>query len=181
MNDQITEEKIQDDAEYQAEFIILSSATTTYTQITDDILTETICQPSSYEDRIRLFVWLRLLELEKTKVNKQDWSSKRDKMFGRIRTKISEISDCLLLATPKETKVSPIFNRRLEVLKSWLLKQEFFKGDEITILPKIFTYNKIHIALNQASLDTTLFDLSLSSFTRHFWLKQKIVKLTCGR
>ena len=89
MNDQITEEKIQDDAEYQAEFIILSSATTTYTQITDDILTETICQPSSYEDRIRLFVWLRLLELEKTKVNKQDWSSKRDKMFDRIRTKIS--------------------------------------------------------------------------------------------
>ena len=136
MNDQITEEKIQDDAEYQAEFIILSSATTTYTQITDDILTETICQPSSYEDRIRLFVWLRLLELEKTKVNKQDWSSKRDKMFDRIRTKISEISDCLLLATSKETKVSPIFTRRLEVLNFWLLKQDFFKGDEITILPK---------------------------------------------
>lgn len=181
MNDQITEEKIQDDAEYQAEFIILSSATTTYTQITNDILTETICQPSSYEDRIRLFVWLRLLELEKTKVNKQDWSSKRDKMFDRIRTKISEISDCLLLATPKETKVSPIFTRRLEVLNFWLRKQDFFKGDEITILPKIYDYNKIHNALNKASSDITLFDITPSTFERHFWRKQKIAKSKGGR
>lgn len=181
MNDQITEEKIQDDAEYQAEFIILSSATTTYTQITDDILTETICQPSSYEDRIRLFVWLRLLELEKTKVNKQDWSSKRDKMFDRIRTKISEISDCLLLATPKETKVSPTFALRLEVLKFWLLEQEFFKGDEITILPKMFNYNKMHNALNKASLDKTLFDITPSTFERHFWRKQQIAKYKSGR
>ena len=181
MNDQITEEKIQDDAEYQAEFIILSSATTTYTQITDDILTETICQPSSYEDRIRLFVWLRLLELEKTKVNKQDWSSKRDKMFDRIRTKISEISDCLLLATSKETKVSPIFTRRLEVLNFWLLEQEFFKRDEITILPKIFNNNKMHNALNKASLDKTLFDITPSTFERHFWRKQQIAKYKSGR
>ena len=73
------------------------------------------------------------------------------------------------------------FDKRLAVLKTWLSKQDFYSGDVITTLPRGFTYNKIHTALNNESSDKSLFDLTLESFKRHFWQKQKIAKLKSGR
>jgi hypothetical protein len=85
----------QRDAEYEAEFILLSSEATPYTQIADDILNEFLCEPLEHEDRVRLFVWRGLLEREKVKVNKADWSVERDRRFERIETKLSEINRLL--------------------------------------------------------------------------------------
>jgi hypothetical protein len=85
----------QRDAEYEAEFIILTSKATSYTQIADDILNESLCEPLEHEDRVRLFVWRSMLESEKDKVNKGDWSIERDKRLAKIKTKISEINQLL--------------------------------------------------------------------------------------
>lgn len=73
------------------------------------------------------------------------------------------------------------FDKRLAVLKAWLIKQNYYLSEDVTTLPKEYTHNTIHIALNNESSDKSLFDLTLGSFKRHFWQKQKIAKLKSGR
>lgn len=73
------------------------------------------------------------------------------------------------------------FDKRLAVLQSWLEKQNYYVPGIITTLPKEISHNNIHTILNKESKDSSLFDVTLESFVRHFWTPQKIAQLKRGR
>lgn len=95
-----------------------------------------------------------------------------------IREKISEID--AYISRSEKLQGENDFDKRLNVLKDWLIKQEYsLDGGMVTIVD--YSHKTIQIALNNLSTDKALFDLTLCSFQRHFWQEQKIAKLKRGR
>lgn len=81
-----------------------------------------------------------------------------------------------------ETNNKNEFDKRLDVLKSWLISLGYSLDEGRIKLPKKYKpLNKIHIALNNHSADKSLFNIGLGTFETHFWKKQKIAELTRGR
>jgi hypothetical protein len=71
--------------------------------------------------------------------------------------------------------------KRTKVLQDWLVTQKEYKPGEVFVLPKGIKHKNIQTTLNNESTDKKLFDLTIDSFIRHFWQKQKIAALKRGR
>ena len=71
--------------------------------------------------------------------------------------------------------------KRTKVLQDWLVTQKEYKPGEVFVLPKGIKHKNIQTTLNNESTDKKLFDLTIDSFTRHFWQEQKIAELKRGR
>jgi hypothetical protein len=90
----------------------------------------------------------------------------------------------LIAVSQSDNTVDPIqstLDRQLDVLKKYLSKQDYYIPAGVTTLPKGVTHNRVHIELNKESTDKDLFDMTLETFKRYFWQKQKIAKLKSGR
>jgi hypothetical protein len=82
-------------------------------------------------------------------------------------------------------KRSKTYEKRLDALREWLISLNYTLDNEVIILPKQYTLEKVYTELGKYTEQSKNFKglfstIEISTFDSHFWGKQKIVELMRG-